>query len=104
MGIICLLQAAVTRLTLDNTDQRASFDSQLALAERSAGGMRVSSRLRSHLSDGHTLSYPLFHARLPPQVVFDKLTVDNADQRASMARAEQDAGGMKVSLVLYSIA
>ena len=39
--------------------------------------------------------YTLCEYPAPVQVAFDKLTVDNADQRASMAKAEEDAGGMK---------
>ena len=39
--ISAVLQAAINQLALDNTDQRACFDSHMAKAEHDADGMKV---------------------------------------------------------------
>ena len=105
----------------DAADQRAGFDIRMAKAEYDAGGMKAS---KAELLSNLMLNPPYYTACLTSfsQVAFDKLTVDSAHQQASaavaaataadqqagfdirMAKAEHDAGGMKVRELQYDCA
>ena len=86
------MQAAISQLTLDNSDQRIAFNSHMAKAEKDAGSMKASCIYASHPPLEPLITSLLFF--LPTQLAFDKLTVDNADQKTSfynqMAKANLD--------------
>ena len=69
----------------------------MAQAKEDAGGMKV------RWPDNHFSCHHPHRLSAFLQVAFDKLTVDNADQRASMAQAKEDAGGMKARWPDYQL-